>query len=77
VTHYALPAADFKRHVDDVEAGLSRKTEELHQYRHKLEVEMSGKALSHSPASACFHCCHSADMLVIIVNPQWTGGLNL
>lgn len=38
-----LAAADFKRHVGDVEAALARKTDELHQYRHKLEAELSGK----------------------------------
>lgn len=39
-------AADFKRHVDDIEAGLARKTEDLHQYRHKLELQLAGKAPS-------------------------------
>jgi len=36
-------AADFKRHVNDIEAGLAHKTEDLHQYRHKLELELSGR----------------------------------
>lgn len=43
-------AADFKRHVDDIEAGLARKTENVHQYRHKLELELSGRG-STFPAS--------------------------
>ena len=42
----ACSAADFKRHVDDVEASLARKTEELHQYRHKVEMEMAGEAVA-------------------------------
>lgn len=41
-------AADFKRHVGDVEAALARKTDELHQYRHKLEAELSGMCYTHS-----------------------------
>ena len=49
----ALAAADFKRHVDDVEAGLARKTEELHQYRHKLEAELSGAHTELSTMPVC------------------------
>lgn len=41
-------AADFKRHVGDVEAALARKTDEIHQYRHKLEAELSGMCHTHS-----------------------------
>ena len=48
-------AADFKRHVSDVEAVLARKTDELHQYRHKLEAEMSGTYLIPYP-DVQFYC---------------------
>ena len=47
---WLLAAADFKRHVSDVEAALARKTDELHQYRHKLEAELSGEHPTLSPA---------------------------
>ena len=47
-------AADFKRHVGDVEAALARKTDELHQYRHKLEAELSGMCHTHSDTHS--HC---------------------
>jgi hypothetical protein len=53
-------AADFKRHVDDIEAGLARKTEDLHQYRHKLELELSGRgAVFISSAMYKLICCSS------------------
>ena len=64
-------AADFKRHVDDVEAGLARKTEDLHQYRHKLELELSGRgsalrsSLKYEP-SYCSSRRYSRDLQIVM-----------
>ena len=52
-------AADFKRHVSDVEAALARKTDELHQYRHKLEAELSGTYLIPYPDVHSNVCSYS------------------
>ncbi len=64
-------AADFKRRVDDIEAGLARKTEDLHQYRHKLELELSGRGsallspLNYEP-SYCSSKCYSHDLQLVL-----------
>lgn len=51
-----IAAADFKRHVSDVEAALARKTDEIHQYRHKLEAELSGTHTIPRPILIRFSC---------------------
>ena len=46
--------------MGDVEAALARKTDELHQYRHKLEAELFGENPTFSHAflseTLCANC---------------------
>ena len=68
-------AADFKRHVDDVETSLARKTEELHQYRHKLEAELSGtlqQAVITLPSAALLHSNRSSSTDLVLKSVQST-----
>ena len=40
-------AAEFKRHVDDVEASQARKAQDMDQQRRKLEADLARKPYCH------------------------------